>query len=84
MATSDLPKWVWDLVIALQKHEDEHGDEANCHAPVLGLIPKDIGHQADAIRRYADMARTDTVMKQAKEQWSGLADSLTAKKKATP
>jgi hypothetical protein len=53
-----LPKWVYDLVIALQKHEDEHGKETACLAPVLALVPADVGHDADAIRRYAAMATT--------------------------
>lgn len=55
-----LPKWVYDLVIALQTHEDEHGKETACLAPVLALVPAGVGHEADAIRRYTAMAATET------------------------
>jgi hypothetical protein len=53
---SDLPKWVYDLVIALQKHEDEHAKESACLESVLALVPNEVTRDADAIRHYVAMA----------------------------
>lgn len=79
-----IPKWVYDLVIALQQHEDVHGEKASCLAPVLKLVPAEVGRDAEAIRRYAEMATGDAVMTQARGQWTGLADMLAPQREDTP
>jgi hypothetical protein len=72
-----LPKWVYDLVIALQQHEDEHGEGTTCLAPVLAHVPADVSRDADAIRRYASMAATDTASNQQRERHPGPTDGQT-------
>ena len=59
---SDLPSWVWDTVIALQKHRDEHPQylaeyypdykprrAATCGCEPLAHVPSDIKAIAEAI-----------------------------------
>lgn len=60
---SALPGWVWDTVIALQEHSDEHpkyfaqyaarGDQfvpaATCGCEPLKQVPEDIRAKAEAI-----------------------------------
>jgi hypothetical protein len=49
---TELPKWAWDLVIAVQKHEDEHPKGGACFEAVLAPIPAEIRDQAAAIHSY--------------------------------
>lgn len=52
MAATNLPKWVWDLVIALQQHEDEHAKGDTCLDVALTAIPEGVRHQAESISAY--------------------------------
>jgi hypothetical protein len=47
-----LPNWVIDVVIALDKYEDEHAKEHTCLAPALDHVPAEIRAQARGVRDY--------------------------------
>ncbi|MFD5027011.1 hypothetical protein [Streptomyces sp. NPDC058373] len=49
MATPDLPRWAWGLVLALQKYEDEHNKDAPCLGSALAAVPFDVRDQAAAV-----------------------------------
>lgn len=59
---ADLPKWVWDLVIALRRYEDEHAKGGACLAAVLALVPTDICDQAAAISAYTRILAEEPTM----------------------
>lgn len=51
----ELPKWVWDLVIAIDKYESEHDyipDRSNCLMSLSNIIPRDVHNTAESIRKY--------------------------------
>ncbi|MFD7891268.1 hypothetical protein ACFV3O_23065 [Streptomyces albidoflavus] len=48
MAAPDLPRWVWGLVLALQKYEDEHDKDDPCLGKALTAVPPDVREQAAA------------------------------------
>lgn len=45
-----LPPWVWTLVAAVLKYEDEHGSDWPCLAAVADTIPADVQAAAEALR----------------------------------
>lgn len=47
-----LPVWVIDLVIAIEKHEDEHAKDGSCLDHMLALVPADVRQQAETIHAY--------------------------------
>ncbi|MFJ4418272.1 hypothetical protein [Streptomyces sp. NPDC088925] len=57
MTAPDLPRWVWDLVIAVQRHEEEHARDGACLKPVLAAVPADVRDKATAIAQYVQQAR---------------------------
>ncbi|MGW9399333.1 hypothetical protein [Streptomyces sp. NPDC055642] len=63
----DLPLWAWNLIIAMQQHEDLHGKEDACLNGVLHAVPAEVRDQATAISRYIQKAEgqqvADTAMK---------------------
>lgn len=52
----DLPLWAWNLIIAMQRHEDLHGSSDACLNGVLHAIPAEVRQQAEAINRYIQAA----------------------------
>lgn len=70
----DLPPWVWDVVIALEKHREEHpryyaqcgvSDYARadtCGCEPLALVPRDVKDAAEVLvedRRRRELDKTD-------------------------
>jgi hypothetical protein len=47
-----LPPYVYDLIAAVQKWEDEHGDKSMCFDHVLDSIPQQERDRAAAIAHY--------------------------------
>lgn len=47
-----LPRWVYDLIIALDKYEDEHAKEAACLGDLLELVPPIELDRARVIAHY--------------------------------
>lgn len=78
MARTEYPKWFWDLIIRIEKHEDEHAAApgSTCLRPVLAIIPTEVREQAAAISSYAHAAAaTDGVMQRAAADWHGFGFS---------
>lgn len=69
-----LPKWVWDLTIAMLNHEDEHGADKTCLNAVVSAIPLDVRDQAEAIRAYVQAAAQSTTKDHIESTWNTLAD----------
>lgn len=70
-----LPKWVWDLTIAMLNHEDEHGADKTCLNAVVSAIPLDVRDQAEAIRAYVQAAAQSTTKDHIESTWNTLADA---------
>jgi hypothetical protein len=79
-SNTDLPKWAWDLVIAMLNHEDEHGDDTRCLKPVLSAVPVEIRDRAEAIRSYVRAAQQGVVKERAEATWSELASIFAGQK----
>lgn len=47
-----LPRWVWDLVADLHRHEDVHGYTEQCLAAALERVPADVRMVAEVIADY--------------------------------
>lgn len=47
-----LPPYVYDLIAAVQKWEDEHGDTSMCFGHVLSTVPQQERDRAQAIAHY--------------------------------
>ncbi|MHC3427196.1 hypothetical protein [Streptomyces sp. DT18] len=74
MTAPDLPRWVWDLVIALQRHEEEHAKDAACLKPALAAVPADVRDKAEAIAQYVQQAhREDAVAAHVERMRENLA-----------
>jgi hypothetical protein len=71
-----LPKWVWDLTIAMLNHEDEHGADKTCLNAVVSAIPVDVRDQAEAIRTYVQAAAQSTTKDHIESTWNTLADAF--------
>ena len=52
----DLPLWAWNLIIAMQRHEDLHGSSDTCLNGVLHAVPTEVRQQAEAISGYIQKA----------------------------
>jgi hypothetical protein len=52
----DLPLWAWNLVIAMQRHEELHGSTDTCLSGVLNAVPAEVRTQAEAISSYVQKA----------------------------
>ncbi|MCX5202477.1 hypothetical protein OG897_13595 [Streptomyces sp. NBC_00237] len=76
MAAAELPNWVWDLLIVLRRHEDEHSSESGCLQPALDLVPIEIRDQAAAVEAYMLGAVNDQVARQVEKNWDAMMDAL--------
>lgn len=69
-----LPKWVWDLTIAMLNHEDEHGSDGTCLNAVVSAVPIDVREQAEAIRAYVRAAGQSSTKDHIESTWNALTD----------
>lgn len=76
MASPDLPIWAWNLIIAVQGHEDQHASSDQCLKAVLNAIPADVRSQAEAIAAYVQQARGNELADKAAKAWGYLMESL--------
>jgi hypothetical protein len=90
-SNTDLPKWVWDLTIAMLNHEDEHGSGGACLNAVVSAIPIDVREQAEAIRAYVRAAGQSSTKDHIESTWNQMMDGFAGFKapqaaddKATP
>lgn len=57
---SKLPKWVYDILIQVQKYEEVHGseiaegDEYFCFGPALDKVPPMVRAVAAGVREYRE------------------------------
>lgn len=72
----DLPLWAWNLIIAVQGHEDQHASSAPCLKGVLNAIPNEVLSQAEAISAYVQKARGNEVADKAAKAWAHLMAGL--------
>lgn len=82
-STPDLPLWAWNLIIAMQRHEELHGRQDNCLNGVLAAIPAGVRSQAEAISAYVQKARGDEIADQAAKTWDGIMGAFFGKPDAT-
>ncbi|MFF0166815.1 hypothetical protein [Streptomyces prasinus] len=70
MATvPDLPLWGWNLIIAMQRHEELHGKSDTCLDGVLKAVPDEVLAQAEAISAYVQKASGHQLADQATKTW---------------
>lgn len=69
---ADLPLWAWNLIIAVQGHEEQHGSSDHCLKGVLAAVPPEVGSQAEAIAAYVQQARGDEIADKAAKTWGDL------------
>lgn len=72
MASPDLPIWAWNLIIAVQGHEEQHANGDRCLKGVLAAIPADVQNQAEAIAAYIRQARGKEIADKAAQTWDDL------------
>lgn len=72
----DLPLWAWNLIIAMQRHEELHGSTDTCLNGVLHAVPADVRQQAEAISRYIQAASGNHIADQAAKKWGDLMDAF--------
>lgn len=73
MATvPDLPLWAWNLIIAMQRHEELHGSSDTCLKGVLKAVPPEIRSQAEAISGYVQKASGSQVADNALKNFEKL------------
>ncbi|MEV0556231.1 hypothetical protein AB0I27_22615 [Streptomyces sp. NPDC050597] len=72
MASPDLPIWVWNLIIAIQRHEELHGRTDTCLGGVLFAVPDEIRSQAEAIGTYIQKAHGNELADKAAKTWDDL------------
>ena len=65
----DLPLWAWNLIIAMQRHEELHGKEDTCLDGVLAAVPAEVRQQAEAISGYIQKASGHQLADQAVQTW---------------
>jgi hypothetical protein len=68
-AVPDLPLWAWNLIIAMQRHEELHGREDTCLGGVLNAVPVEVRQQAEAIGVYIQKASGNQVAERATENF---------------
>lgn len=76
MASPELPLWAWNLIIAVQGHEDQHASSDQCLKGVLNAIPADIQQQAEAINAYIRQAQGHEIADKAAKTWDGIMASF--------
>ncbi|MFK0182312.1 hypothetical protein ACIQVR_40880 [Streptomyces xanthochromogenes] len=76
MASTQLPNWAWDLVIALIAHEDEHAQGAPCFGSALAAVPAEVRAQAEAIRDYVRQSPCGVIGEESDETWAQLQARL--------
>jgi hypothetical protein len=72
MTCPDLPNWAWNLIIAVQGHEEQHASSDQCLKGVLNAIPTDVRGQAEAISVYVTQARGNDIADKATKSWGDL------------
>lgn len=75
----DLPLWGWNLIIAMQRHEDLHGSQDTCLKGVLNAVPADVRQQADAISSYIQKASGHCIADNAAEEFGKIMDGFFGK-----
>lgn len=75
-SNTDLPKWVWDLTIAMLNHEDEHSAGGVCLNAAVSSIPIDVREQAEAIRAYVQAAGQSSTKDHVESTWNKLLDGF--------
>lgn len=70
----DLPLWAWNLIIAMQQHEELHGNSDTCLNGVLHAVPPEVRQQAEAISGYVKKASGQQIADNAAKKWSNLVD----------
>lgn len=76
MSVPDLPLWGWNLIIAMQRHEELHGKQDTCLDGVLNAVPADVRSQAQAISNYVIKASNTEVGARIEKSFGDLVDSL--------
>lgn len=81
MASSvpDLPLWGWNLIIAMQRHEELHGKQDSCLGGVLNAVPPEVRQQADAISCYIQKASGRQLADQAEQTFGKIMNAFFAK-----
>ncbi|MFI9618139.1 hypothetical protein ACIG8S_04390 [[Kitasatospora] papulosa] len=72
----DLPLWVWNLIIAMQHHEDLHAKSDPCLNGVLNNVPADIRNQAAAISSYVQKASGNQLADRSLKTFGEILDSF--------
>jgi len=72
----DLPLWGWNLVIAMQRHEELHGKQDTCLGGVLAAAPAEVRQQAEAISTYVQKASGHQVADDAIKTFGDLIESF--------
>ncbi len=72
MASPDLPIWAWNLIIAIEQHEDQHRSNDTCLKGVLAAVPAEIRSQAEAISAYIRKAHGNEIADKAARTWDDL------------
>ncbi|MFD5899163.1 hypothetical protein [Streptomyces sp. NPDC060366] len=76
MTTLDLPLWAWNLIIAIQSHEEQHSSTHTCLQRVLTAVPEDVRHQAEGISSYIRKANGDALAEKTKKSWDDLVNAF--------
>lgn len=87
MATApvpDLPLWAWNLVIAMQHHEDLHAKSDPCLNGVLNNVPVDVRQQAAAISAYVQKASGHHLADKVTKTFGDVLDSFFRSEEAPP
>lgn len=72
----DLPLWAWNLIIAMQQHEELHGSSDRCLNGVLRAVPPEVRQQAEAISGYVKKASGQQIADKAAKTWGDLMDAF--------
>lgn len=72
----DLPLWGWNLIIAIQRHEDLHGSADTCLKGVLNAVPVDVRQQADAISNYIQKASGHQIADRAAQNFNDIMNGF--------
>ncbi|MEU1071922.1 MULTISPECIES: hypothetical protein [unclassified Streptomyces] len=70
--TTELPIWAWNLIIAVQGHEEQHASSDRCLKGVLAAVPATVQSQAEAIAAYVRQARGNEIADKATKTWDDL------------
>ncbi|MEH0417811.1 hypothetical protein [Streptomyces sp. B21-083] len=80
----DLPLWAWNLVIAMQRHEELHGKSDGCLSGVLNAVPPEVRDQAAAISGYIQKASGHQLADQAEQTFSKIMGAFFGKPAEEP